>query len=138
MSPLATMNDTRQMVVFTLGHGEYALPIEEVHEVIGYIAPRNMGTDGRVVNVRGKVVPIFDLAAKLGVGREDESQAKIVIIGHGEERLGLLVDSVDEVTSIDADDLQTPPVGDRTVIESIAQLGDRLVLVLSAGGLLAA
>jgi purine-binding chemotaxis protein CheW len=139
METAMTESTHRQLVVFSLGDGEYALPIEDVHEVIGYIAPRGLGSEGRVVNVRGTLVPIFDLAGRLGVDLANaEVAAKIVVIGRGDDRLGLVVDSVDEVTTVAAHDLQSPPVGDHALIDWVAQLDDRLVLVLSATGLLAA
>jgi purine-binding chemotaxis protein CheW len=57
--------------VFTLDEEAYAFPIERVQEIIRYTRPRSVASKvpwvRGVINLRGRVVPIFDLAARLGV-----------------------------------------------------------------------
>jgi chemotaxis signal transduction protein len=127
--------DQVQLVVFRHGDAEYALPITDVQEVILYQRPRETG-DGGVINVRGKLVAVVDLADRLGTtaGGGNET-AKIVIVETGGGQIGLVVDTVDEVTAVEREQLERPPIGDTTLIDSIAKLGDRLVVVLAASGL---
>ena len=58
---------TRQLVVFSLGEEEYALPITQVHEIIRYTEPRSVASDvdwvRGVISLRGKIVPVYDLAS---------------------------------------------------------------------------
>ena len=64
----------RQLVVFTLGAEQYALPIEQVHEIIRYDEPRSVASPiswvRGVISLRGRIVPVYDLAARLGVDSE--------------------------------------------------------------------
>ena len=58
---------SQQLVVFSLGSEEYALPIGSVHEIIRYTEPRTVASDAAwirgVIGLRGKIIPIFDLAS---------------------------------------------------------------------------
>ena len=62
---------SQQLVVFSLGSEEYALPIGAVHEIIRFTEPRTVASDVAwirgVIGLRGKIIPIFDLASRMGV-----------------------------------------------------------------------
>ena len=62
---------SRQLVVFSLGDEEYALPITQVHEIIRFTEPRSVASEvpwiRGVIGLRGKIIPIFDLAARMGL-----------------------------------------------------------------------
>ena len=64
---------SQQLVVFSLGSEEYALPIGAVHEIIRYTEPRSVASDvpwiRGVIGLRGKIIPIYDLAARIGLAR---------------------------------------------------------------------
>src|SRR2546425_7949084 len=78
---------TRQLVVFSLGEEEYALPITHVQEIIRYSEPRAVAADDAwirgVISLRGKIIPVCDLAARLGLPVESGENAKIVIVEAG-------------------------------------------------------
>src|SRR4029078_7774814 len=83
--PTPTDPSPRQLVVFTLGSEEYALPIRQVHEIIRYTEPRSVAAEGgwarRVISTRGKIVPVYALAARLGLATEEAAEGgKIVIV----------------------------------------------------------
>ena len=63
-------SNPRQLVVFTLGTEHYALPIQQVHEIIRYSEPRSVASRADwvrgVISLRGRIVPVYDLAARLG------------------------------------------------------------------------
>ena len=71
MLPKGDMSDitSQQLVVFSLGSEEYALPIGSVHEIIRYTEPRTVASDvpwiRGVIGLRGKIIPIFDLASRM-------------------------------------------------------------------------
>src|SRR5215212_5036853 len=94
---------SRQLVVFSLGHEEYALPITQVHEIIRYTEPRSVASDSPwirgVISLRGKIVPVYDLAVRLGLGGSEieAHDAKIVIVETETEMAGVIVDEVEEV-----------------------------------------
>jgi purine-binding chemotaxis protein CheW len=133
--------NTRQVVVFTLGAEHYALPIQQVHEIIRYSEPRSVASRVEwvrgVISLRGRIVPVFDLAARLGVPSELGENAKIVIVETGSETAGVIVDGVDEVLTVSDEQLEAVPGADTTMIEAIAKVGERLIVLLRPGTIFA-
>jgi purine-binding chemotaxis protein CheW len=131
---MADENQARQLVVFTLGAEQYALPIEQVHEIIRYDEPRSVASPiawvRGVISLRGRIVPVYDLAARLGLSSELTCQTKIVIVEAGDETAGVIVDEVDEVLTVEDSDFEEVPGADSELIDAIAKLGDRLVVLL--------
>jgi purine-binding chemotaxis protein CheW len=132
----------RQLVVFTLGTEQYALPIQQVHEIIRYSEPRSVASRAHwvrgVISLRGRIVPVYDLAARIGLASELTEQTKIVIVEVGSETAGVIVDGVEEVLTVQDEQLQEAPGADTTLIESIAKIGDRLVVLLKPSAILSA
>jgi purine-binding chemotaxis protein CheW len=125
----------RQLVVFTLGSEHYALPIQEVHEIIRYTEPRSVASRvdwvRGVISLRGRIVPVYDVAARLGISSELTENTKIVIVEAGSETAGVIVDSVEEVLTVETSQIEEAPGADTTLIESIARVGDRLIVLLT-------
>ena len=132
----------RQLVVFTLGTEQYALPIQQVHEIIRYSEPRSVASRAHwvrgVISLRGRIVPVYDLAARLGLASELTEQTKIVIVEGGSETAGVIVDGVEEVLTVEDEQIQEAPGADTTLIESIAKIDDRLVVLLKPSAILSA
>ena len=131
---------TRQLVVFSLGDEEYALPIADVHEIIRYTEPRSVASSVSwvrgVISLRGKIVPVYDLASRLGcAGGEDVAEQKIVIVEAAAQLAGVVVDDVAEVITVDSDRLERVPSADEAAIDAIVKLDDRLIVLLSPAGL---
>lgn len=98
----------QQYLRFVLAGEQYAVRIEDVHEILELSRitplPRVPTFVAGVMNIRGNVMPVFDLAARLGLPRitlGERSCIVVVAVGAGEQRaplrLGLLVDAVYEV-----------------------------------------
>lgn len=138
---MSTMEITRQLVVFSLGDEEYALPITRVQEIIRYSEPRAVASERSwirgVISLRGKIVPVCDLATRLGLTSEPNADAKIVIVETSSGTAGVIVDDVDEVLSIDAAQLDEVPGAGADFIEAVAKIDDRLVILLDADGIFA-
>jgi purine-binding chemotaxis protein CheW len=139
--PEAT-NNPRQLVVFTLGTEQYALPIQQVHEIIRYSEPRSVASRADwvrgVISLRGRIVPVYDLATRLGLHSELTEHTKIVIVEAGSETAGVIVDGVEEVLTVEDAQLQDAPGADSTLIDSIAKIADRLVVLLKPGAIFSA
>src|SRR3712207_5276550 len=96
---------TQQLVVFALADEEYALPIRQVQEIIRYSEPRAISSADPwirgVISLRGKIVPVYDLALRLGLHVEPGADQKIVIVETGAETAGVVVDQVEEVLTVE-------------------------------------
>ena len=125
----------QQLVVFTLADEQYALPIQHVQEIIRYSQPRPVASSDYwvqgVLNLRGRIVPVYDLAARLGLSSNISEQSKIVIVETGAEPTGVIVDEVDEVLTVQSECFEQAPGADTTLIESIAKVGERLIVLLA-------
>jgi purine-binding chemotaxis protein CheW len=138
---MSTAETTRQLVIFSLGSEEYALPITRVQEIIRYTEPRMVASRTAwirgVINLRGKIVPVCDLAERLGLHHERAGVAKIVIVETETGTAGVIVDDVEEVLTVDDAQLEDVPAADAAYVDAIAKLDDRLAILLNPDGLLA-
>jgi purine-binding chemotaxis protein CheW len=138
---MSTAETTRQLVVFSLGEEEYALPITRVQEIIRYHEPRAVASEASwirgVISLRGKIIPVCDLAARLGFDNELGEATKIVIVETATGPAGVVVDDVDEVLTVEGAQLDDVPVAGADFIEAIAKIDDRLVILLNPDGIFA-
>ncbi|HEY0343587.1 MAG TPA: chemotaxis protein CheW [Solirubrobacteraceae bacterium] len=129
-----------QLVVFSLGEEEYALPITHVQEIIRYTEPRGVASQTPwikgVISLRGKIVPVYDLASRLGLQTSTDAY-KIVIVESGDDMAGVVVGDVEEVLTVTSADLDEVPAAGAACIQAIAKVGDRLVVLLDPAGILA-
>src|ERR1700748_314565 len=98
-------------------HGEhYALPIASVREIIRYTPPRvtasARGLIQGLINLRGRVLPVVDLSSRLGQVLEGVDWTRILIIEVGNGLLGLIVDAVDGVVQVAAEQIEPIPGAD--------------------------
>ena len=134
-------DSTMQLVVFSLGEEEYALPITHVQEIIRYTEPRGVASRipwvKGVISLRGKIVPVYDLAARLGLDGSG-SASKIVIVESDDDMAGVIVGDVEEVLTLTRADLDEVPAAGAACIQAIAKVGDRLVVLLDPDAVFAA
>jgi purine-binding chemotaxis protein CheW len=129
-------HDTRKIVVFGVEDTEYGLPIESVREIIRFVPPQpTAGEDAwmrGVINLRGSIIPVCDLAMRLrGASTpNDDPTARILIVESEGSQAGVVVSAVDEVRSIAADQLESAPTTSDGLIDAIAKVEDRLVVLL--------
>ena len=103
----------RELVAFRSAGQEFALDIMSVREIRGW-TPTTQLPDSPdyvkgVVNLRGAVLPILDLAVRLGFhAAEPTSRHAIIVVQIGKRMVGLLVDGVSEIMGID--DVLVQPV----------------------------
>jgi purine-binding chemotaxis protein CheW len=132
---------THQLVVFSLGREEYAAPITRVQEIIDWTEPRTVSSDvpwmRGVISLRGKIVPVCDLGARLGIGATAGGD-KIVIVEAGGDQAGVIVDEVTEVLTVAETQLEDIAVADEELVQGIAKVDDRLIVLLNLDGVFAA
>jgi len=142
----------RQYLTFALGPENYAAPIEAIREIIevpGLTAVPMMPAFLRgVINLRGAVVPVIDLASRFEFGETQIARRTCVVVievGRGQSEaaqiLGVLVDAVHEVIEIRSDSVEpAPALGTRIhpdFISAMAKVGRRLMVVLNLDRVLA-
>jgi len=133
------------LVVFRLGSEAFSLRLHEVREIImvGNITPipRAPSFIEGVLNLRGEVMPVIDLRERFGLPRQAvTSLSRIVITPIGGVGTGLIVDSVEEVKSVDERRLEAPPrvtaVGANAFIEKVARVDQNVIFLLNVQCLL--
>lgn len=133
-----------QLVVFRLNSEEYAILIEKVREIINYLpVTRLPGAPAffeGVINVRGKIVPVVDFAAKMSLPATGEANKQIVIVQTQDKEVGLTVDAVTEV-------IQTVPENFASVdaietgghsMRKVYKFHDRIIIMLDIEQILTA
>lgn len=122
MSNAILSSDKRQeLIAFRVGSQEFCVDIMSVREIRGWTPatplPHAQKFMRGVINLRGTVLPIIDLSARLGFGFTDpEARHVIIVVRTGDQEVGLLVDAVCDILSVTEDMLQpTPTVASDTV-----------------------
>lgn len=97
--------DASEIAVFSVNKEEFALDIEDVQEIIKFTnvtpVPEAPSYVDGVINLRGLVIPIFSLPERLGFVKNISENSKILVCNFGGERIGLLVDDVNEILFVD-------------------------------------
>lgn len=110
----------RQYLTFMLGRERYAMPTEHIREVIRFSSltevPMVPDFLRGVINLRGAVVPVIDLALRLGLPLTVHGKRTCVVIlefprGAETMRIGVLVDVVHAVFDLASDQIGPPPAG---------------------------
>jgi purine-binding chemotaxis protein CheW len=125
---------SRQVVVFGLGEERYATDVTRVQEIIRWTEPRSVSSSlpavRGVINLRGKIIPVCDLKQRLGLYAEEGEEGKIVIVEAGPVTAGLIVDEVEEVLTVEQEQLEDAPSQNDGYISAVAKVGDRLLVLL--------
>ncbi len=129
----------RQLVVFVMENEEFACSINNVREVLKMVRvtplPRSLDFVEGVINMRGEVIPVIDLRRRFGLPEaERTADSRIIIVEVGELMVGLIVDSVSEVTSLPNEQIQEAPsqvAGGKTdLIKGVGKIDDRMLIIL--------
>lgn len=134
-------NDAKpvELLTFKLSDQEYSLDIMCVREIRGWTKATPMPHSPRcmcgVINLRGTVLPVMDLAERMGLPARAHSERNVIIVvKHGASMSGLLVDAVSDIIAIPQNELQPPPdaatQGGPAIIKSLTLFDDRMIRVL--------
>jgi purine-binding chemotaxis protein CheW len=112
--PKVHSNDRRELISFRIGEQEFCVDIMAVREIRGWTPatplPQSPPFINGVINLRGAVLPIMDLAARLGFATAVTSaRSVIIVVKVGERMIGLLVDAVSDILMITDDMVQVAP-----------------------------
>lgn len=130
-------------VQFAVGESVFGLPVGSVAEIVRVVAPAPVpGAHDDVlgmVNLRGRAVPVVELARALGLGSRPISLRMYIIVAEVErDLLGLLVDDVLDVVSVPADQYRSSRAlaGEGSLAAGVASVGGSLLTVLELSPLL--
>jgi purine-binding chemotaxis protein CheW len=130
-------------LIFNLGAEEFGTEVLKVREIMGLqditTVPQVPSYVKGVINLRGKVIPVVDLRLKFGLPPEEYTARTCIIVvrtRQGEEDLmiGMVVDGVVEVLTLNAADIEdTPDFGPGVVtpyIRGMAKIKDKVKILL--------
>lgn len=136
--------DQTQYLTFRLAGEEYAVAILKVKEIIEYgtltRVPQTPASVRGVINLRGNVVPVVDLAIKFGMPQSPLTNRTCIVIVEvdldGEQCvMGILADSVSQVIDLAASEILAPPAfGTRIKVDflnGMGKSGNKFVLILA-------
>lgn len=130
-----------EFITFTSGGQDFCLEITKIREIRRWthvtVLPRTPKDVLGVMNLRGAVIPIFDLSSWFGLGKTVENERNVVIIAAVDGyTFGLLVETVSEILSAKKSEIQeTPDVkseATRETLLGVISLGETMVRVVRA------
>ena len=133
-------DETVQFISFRIGEEEFAIDIMAVREIKGWtettVLPNQPEFLLGILNLRGLIVPIFDLRCRFGMGLTTATRAHVVIIVSVLDRtVGLLVDAVSDILTVRSAEIRPIPdmerAGGTRFLEGIITRADSMVVVLS-------
>jgi purine-binding chemotaxis protein CheW len=147
----APSESMQQHLTFMLGGEMFAMGILDIREILEYATPTEVPMMPAylrgVINLRGAVVPVVDMLARFGRPSTPVTKRTCIVIvelvlGGEPQTVGLVVDAVNEVLDIPADDIDPPPAfGARIQSDFIRGMGKvhgKLVILLDVNHILAA
>ncbi|AEG59099.1 chemotaxis protein CheW [Desulforamulus ruminis] len=134
----------KQIVVFTMGKQHYAIPMEEVLEIIRLVKITPIPKASRwikgVISLRSAIIPVLDLAPVLGRATENvNAKQRIMVVKAGDHTAGIIVDAVEEVTFYDPEQLEFPAylplLENERLVQGIFKYRDALGLLINLSAL---
>ncbi len=128
-----------QLVVFRLRRELYGVPISSVREIIRWQQVTSLPTAPEfvegVINLRGTVVPVIDLAKRFAIeGIPATNDTRIVVVEMSGQLVGIVVDGVSEVLRITHAEIEPPSSISGSVdiefLRGVGKSGDRLIVLL--------
>ena len=112
MDPMS--GDTIEIIAFRLHNQEFCLRTTTIREIRGWAPatpiPHSPPDVVGVINLRGTVIPIIDLACKLGLPSSSTNERSAIVVTEvGGMVIGILVDQVSDILTVKASDLQPAP-----------------------------
>lgn len=134
-----------ELLSFLVGGQDYSVDIMSVREIRGGAQatslPHSPSYVRGVINLRGTVLPIMDLAKRLGMQNNQQDDRNVIIVVAIKERtVGLIVDAVSDILSISEDELQPPPEmqadQDRNFVSALTIVDERMIRILDLNAVL--
>lgn len=135
-----TVDADKQFITFTIDREEYGTPILTVQEIRGWMKTTPLPNTPEfvvgVTNLRGNIVPVFDLRSRFSGQMTEITERHVVIMVEIEGRtIGLLVDAISDILTVDDTQIQPPPTGnlivDTQYIDGLFASDERMVALIN-------
>jgi purine-binding chemotaxis protein CheW len=135
----ADLVSSNEYLTFAIDSQQYGIDILSVREIRAWTEVTNLPNTPDfvrgILNLRGTIVPIYDLRVRFGGGRTTPTSMHVVIVVVAVNgTFGLLVDSVSDILSIDQRDLQSVPntgmSDDHQFLSALVARDERMVSIL--------
>ena len=143
------MNNDTQYLTFVVGDEEYGVGIRQAKEIIEYdtvtTVPNAPAWIRGVINLRGSVVPVVDLAVKFGRTPGDVTRRSCIVVveirgAHGSMVMGIVADRVTQVAELAPGDIEPAPafgtVARTEWLHGLGRVDKRFLLLLDTDRLL--
>ena len=134
-----------KFLTFVLGEEIYGIEILKAREIIGLMdittVPQTPDYMKGVINLRGKVIPVIDLRKKFSMQEGVHTQETCVIVVEvNSSSIGLIVDSVSEVSDITGEEIENAPSYgqgiDTSFIMGLGKVKDKIIILLDIDAVL--
>lgn len=141
----ATLDLKNRYLTFFLDEEQYGIHISNIKEIIALIKttkiPKMPDYMKGVMNLRGNIIPVIDMRLKFDLAeKEPEMHTAIVIIQVKEINIGFIVDRVEEVLPISAEQISEPPKFGTKIntnfIKGMGQVNNNVIMLLDLDSLL--
>jgi purine-binding chemotaxis protein CheW len=135
----------RQIVVFAAGGERFAADIASVERVLRHVPPRMLPSEAPwlrgVIDHAGSAIPVVDLGERLGLTpREPSEDSRVLVVQVGDARVGVIVDTVEAVRTVEATAIEPPPEIyrglARAYLEGVVRDGGEILVLLDTAHLL--
>ena len=135
----------RELIAFRIGEQRFGVDIRTVREIRGWSPatplPQAPAYVKGVINLRGTVLPIVDLGARLGLGSTVPTARHVIIVARvGMKTVGLMVEAVSDILTVGEADIQpTPDVSCDTVrmfVRGLIAIEGEMISMLALDSLL--
>lgn len=141
--------ENSQYLTFILANEEYGIEILRVQEIRGWSKVTQLPNSPHylkgVINLRGTIVPIIDLRDRFGMDALDYGSTTVVIVvkvvsEEHERVMGLVVDAVSEVYTVNNEQCQLPPEFggglDERFVKALASIDENMIIILDVDAFL--
>ena len=132
------VNKSRYLSFF-VNEEQYGIDISHINEIIAMMditeIPRTPEFVEGVINLRGSIIPIVDVRSKFGLKKRDHDMNTAIIINEvNGVGIGFIVDRVEDVLTLDNEDLsEAPEFGsniDTSFIKHVSEVNKDVILIL--------
>lgn len=134
-----------ELLSVRVGDQEYAVDVRYIHEIRGWstlaLLPFAPDFVKGMINLRGNILIVIDLAKRLGLESRTFAQSSVVVVAEYKGRVaGLMVDAVCDIVAIpDSKRQKIPETGSdlpKSFIEGLVMMDDKIISILSIASLI--